>query len=177
MKQSIMRPQDVVVMLKVLANSGTVATMASIAESLCISQSEVSEALERCRIAKLVDNTKKHLNVLALRDFLVSGLQYVFPAIVGPIVRGVPTYISASPIIEAVSADGESYVWPYKKGANRGTSIVPLYITVPEAVQKDVELYKLLVIVDTLRIGKTREREVAIKELDKYLKQYADNQY
>ena len=177
MKQSVMRPQDVVVMLKMLADAEVVETMTSIAESLCISQSEVSGALERCRIAKLVNETKKRLNVLALRDFLVSGLQYVFPAIVGPIVRGVSTYISASPIMETVSADGESYVWPYKKGSSRGTSIIPLYSTVPEAVQKDMELYKLLVIVDTLRVGKTREREVAIKELDKYLKHYADNQY
>ena len=76
-----------------------------------------------------------------------------------------------------VSADGESYVWQNKKGSSRGSSIIPLYITVPEAVQKDAELYKLLVIADTLRIGKTREREVALRELDKYLKQYADNQY
>ena len=173
----MMRPQDVVVMLKMLANAETIASMTAIAESLCISQSEVSGALERCRTAKLVDDSKKHLNLLALRDFLVSGLQYVFPAIIGPIVHGVPTYISASPIMEMVSADGESYVWQNKKGSSRGSSIIPLYITVPEAVQKDAELYKLLVIADTLRIGKTREREVALRELDKYLKQYADNQY
>ena len=148
--------------------------MTAMARSLCISQSEVSEALERCRVAKLVDSSKKSINVLALKDFLVSGMQYAFPASLGTIVRGVSTYLSASPILEQVSADGESYVWPDSKGTARGTAVSPLYATVPKAVQNDSELYKLLVIADTLRIGKAREREIAIHELDKYLKQYAD---
>lgn len=168
-----MRPQDVVVLLKRMVTPAEV-PMTTMARSLCISQSEVSEALERCRVAKLVDSGKKNINVLALKDFLVSGLQYAFPGSLGTIVRGVPTYLSASPIIEQVSADGESYVWPYSKGTARGTAVAPLYATVPEAVQNDSELYKLLVIADTLRIGKTREREIAINELDKYLKQYAN---
>lgn len=168
-----MRPQDIVVLLKRLVIPADV-SMKAIAASLCISQSEVSEALERCRLAKLVSSDKKTINVLALRDFLVSGLQYAFPAIAGPVVRGVPTYLSASPIVEQVSADGESFVWPYSKGTARGTSVTPLYATVPEAVLNDEELYKLLVIADTFRIGKTRERDIAIHELDTYLDRYAN---
>lgn len=168
-----MRPQDVVILLKRLITSAEV-SMSAMAASLSISQSEVSEALERCRVAKLVDSGKKNINVLALKDFLVSGLQYAFPASLGTIIRGVPTYLSATPIVDQVSADGESYVWPYSKGTARGTAVTPLYATVPEAVQNDSELYKLLVIADTLRIGKAREREIAIHELDKYLERYAN---
>lgn len=173
MKQQIMRPQDVVVLLKRLVVSADI-TMTAMAASLCISQSEVSEALERCKVAKLVGSDKRSVNVLALRDFLVSGLQYAFPAVLGPSVRGIPTYISATPIVEQVSADGESYVWPYSKGSARGTSVTPLYATVPEAVLNDKELYKLLVITDALRIGKSRERNIAIHELDTYLDKYVN---
>lgn len=36
-----------------------------------------------------------------------------------------------------------------------------MYKSVPEIVNDDAELYELLVIVDTLRIGKIREIEIA----------------
>lgn len=56
-------------------------------------------------------------------------------------------------------------MWPYGKGKVRGHSIVPLYLSVPEAALKDVKLYELLALVDALRVGRAREREIAIKEL------------
>lgn len=146
--------------------------MKDIAASLSISPAEVSEAMERCRVALLVDNDKKRVNTLALRDFLVYGLRYVFPAQPGSIVRGVPTASSASPISDHVASSKENYVWAYKKGAMRGIAIEPLYSTVPEAVSNDEELYRLLVIADALRIGRVREKEIAIQELDKAFEEY-----
>jgi len=148
--------------------------MVALAGSLVISQSEVSEALERCRIAKLVDSSKRKVNVLALKDFLLSGLQYAFPAGLGPIMRGVPTYLSAAPINSVVSSGTESYVWPNSKGSSRGISVTPLYLTVPEAVKNDVELYELLVIADALRLGHVRERQAALQSLEKYLDSYGN---
>ena len=38
-------------------------------------------------------------------------------------------------------------------------------MTVPKAALKDNRLYELLVIVDAIRDGRAREREIAIKEL------------
>lgn len=160
------------VLLKKITSSGKGMLMKDIAASLYISPAEVSEALERCRIALLVDNDKKRVNTLALRDFLVYGLRYVFPAQPGSIVRGVPTASSASPISEYVTSSKENYVWPYKKGTMRGIAIEPLYSTVPEAVTNDEELYRLLVIADALRIGRVREKEIAIQELDKAFEEY-----
>ena len=54
--------------------------------------------------------------------------------------------------------------------------IEPLYPSVPEAAMRDEELYQLLVIVDTLRIGRAREKEIAIKELRIRLDRYAEDQ-
>lgn len=53
-----MRPQDIVILLKKVTPTGRSMTNAMIAKELGISASEVSEALERCRIARLVDNLK-----------------------------------------------------------------------------------------------------------------------
>lgn len=61
----------------------------------------------------------------------------------------------------------EIYVWPYGKGTVRGHSIIPLYPTVPEAALKDVKLHELLALTDALRVGRAREKEIAIVELKK----------
>ena len=59
----------------------------------------------------------------------------------------------------------EQYVWPYAHGKVLGQSIKPLYKTVPKACEKDFALYELLALTDALRIGKNRERNLAITEL------------
>lgn len=174
MKQNGMKPQDVVVLMKKITPQGQTMLNKDIATSLGISASEVSEAMERSRVAQLVDSTKTRINTLALKDFLISGLRYVFPIQPGALVRGVPTAVSAAPISQYVTSGNEMFVWPYKKGTMRGQAITPLYSTIPEAVKKDEDLYKLLVIADTLRMGRVRERDVAIQELDKYIAAYGN---
>ena len=171
-KHKGMRPQDVVILLKKTTKSGRNLLNKDIASSLKISASEVSEALERCRIAKLVDRNKQKVNIMALEEFLIYGLKYVFPVQPDSVVRGVSTAFSASPIKEEISQGKEKYVWPYNKGTERGQGIEPLYKSVPEIVNSDTELYELLVIVDTLRIGKIREIEIATAELKKRFQEY-----
>lgn len=176
-KSNGIRPQDVVIILKKMTSSGRAMLNKDIAASLGISPAEISYAMERCRVAQLVDATKSRINTLALKEFLVYGLKYVFPAVPGRVMRGVPTAVSASPIKEHIAQGNDVYVWPYKKGTMRGQSVNPLYPTVPEAVANDEELYRLLVLVDTLRMGRTREREIAIVELDKALEKYGKDEY
>ena len=174
MKQNGMKPQDLVVLMKKMTPLGQSMMNKDVAASLGISASEVSEAMKRCRVAQLMDNTKKNVNVLALKDFLVSGLRYVFPIQPGALVRGIPTAVSAEPISQYVQSANEVFVWPYKKGTVRGQAITPLYGTVPEAIMQDEDLYRLLVIADTLRLGRVRERNIAIQELDKYIMAYGN---
>ena len=77
---------------------------------------------------------------------------------------------SASPIKEHISSGTDVYVWPYSKGNTRGQAIEPLYQTIPEAVQEDKLFYELMAIVDTFRVGRAREINIAIIELEKRLK-------
>jgi len=168
-KHNGMRPQDVVTLLKVLTFKDKSWIFADIAASIGISESEVSCAMERNRIAGLVNPAKNTVNRLALREFLIYGIKYVFPPQVGHSARGIATAHSAPPVNQYIRDTGEKYVWSYYKGTKRGNTIAPLYDKIPKIIGAEVELYEYLTIIDTLRIGKTREVEIAIAELDKRL--------
>jgi len=169
-KHNGMRPQDIVVLLKIISAQDNNWRNIDIANAIKISPSEVSEALNRCKIAKLIDSKKRKVHINSFKEFLIYGLKYVFPVEPGAIVRGIPTAHSAYPINERISTDGEVYVWPYAKGNQRGQAIEPLYRTLPATLNDDKLFYELLVIIDTIRVGRVREIKIAIEELEKRLK-------
>ena len=168
-KHNGMRPQDPVILLKIVAMGNNIWRNVDIAYSLHLSASEVSEALNRCKIARLIDSKKRKVSINAFKEFLIYGLKYVFPVEPGALVRGIPTAHSASPINEQISDGGEKYVWPYSKGNERGQAIEPLYKTVPASINEDKPFYELLAIADTIRVGRAREINIAIEELNKRL--------
>jgi predicted transcriptional regulator len=168
-KHSGMRPQDIVVLLKIIALGSEEWFIMDLAYSLKISQSEVSEVLNRCKIAGLIDSKKRKVHINSFIEFLIYGLKYVFPAEPGNIVKGIPTAHSAAPINEHISEGADVYVWAYAKGSKRGQAIEPLYKTLPAIVQEDELFYELLAIVDTIRVGRAREIKIAIDELKKRL--------
>lgn len=163
-----MKPQDVLLLLKIVSNNNPSWNQKPMAEDLVMSQSEVSGAVARCKYAGLLSPDGKTVMRMALMELLQYGLRYVFPQQPGPVVRGVPTSHSAKPLKEHIQS-AEDYVWPYGKGTVRGHSIQPLYPTVPEAALKDARLYELLALTDALRVGRARERELAVMELKKRL--------
>ena len=71
-----------------------------------------------------------------------------------------------------VSSGDPPPVWPDPEGNVRGQSFSPLYKSVPKAASKDRQLYELLVLTDAIRGGRSREREIAVKEIQKRLKNY-----
>jgi len=56
-------------------------------------------------------------------------------------------------------------VWPYSEGTAKGVSFEPLYKTVPFAALHDQLLYECLALVDALRDGRVREKQIAEREL------------
>ena len=169
-----MRPQDVVILLKRVSAASRSITNSQMAKELGISASEVSESLERSRIARLIDSRKQRVNILALQEFMVHGLKYIFPAYPQSKVRGIATAISAPPMNQLIQSGKEVYVWQDSKGDLRGESITPLYKTVPMAVKEDTTLYKLLALTDVFRMGRAREIEIAKKELSAILSKYGE---
>lgn len=160
-----MRPHDVVVLLKILSlNNGWLNKDLSIA--LNISQSEISESLNRSAIAGLISPDKKKVFKSALLKFIEYGLSYVFPAEPGAIGRGIPTAHSA-PVLKNQIVSQENYVWPYASGDVRGQTISPLYPNQVQAVLQDDKLYDMLALVDSIRVGKVREKDKAMDLLKK----------
>jgi hypothetical protein len=105
-----------------------------------------------------------------VEEFLIHGLKYVFPAYPGALVRGVPTAHSAEPLKGLLMVDDlNPLVWPSATGKVKGQEITPLYGSVPEVVGADSLFYELLCLVDSLRVGKVREQELAAVELKKRL--------
>lgn len=164
-----MRPQDIVILLKITTFSKNESwKMLDLVKSLHISQSEISESLNRSSLAGLIDFSKKKVMRLSLMEFLEYGIHYVFPQHPGAIVRGIAT-AHTHPFMKKKIISSENYVWADADGNIRGQVIEPLLNSVVKAVKDDDELYKLLAMVDVIRVGKTREVKIAITELKKTL--------
>ena len=61
--------------------------------------------------------------------------------------------------------DSDPLVMPLDEGPVRGRAVAPLHPAAGLAASKDPKLRDLLALVDAIRIGKAREREVAASEL------------
>jgi hypothetical protein len=95
---------------------------------------------------------------------LQYGVPYIFPQQPGIETRGIPTAHSAEPLAQLISSN-ENYVWPYYKGNVKGKSILPFYPTVVQAVEQDAVLYEYLALIDAVRVGRARERNLALELL------------
>lgn len=164
-----MRPQDVPILLQMHLLGAGNWHYADIAAALQISPAEVSESLERSRLAGLTDSMKRRVMLQSLTDFLIHGIRYVWPAVAGSKTRGIATAHSALPLSQLIASSDDGYVWPDKNGTFRGESIAPLYKTLPSVVEKNQPLYELLALIDALRIGRAREIKLAQEELKKRL--------
>jgi hypothetical protein len=179
-KHNGMRPQDVVVILKLIAQRPTIKEEntkidlkaiinnqnKTIAKNLQMSEAEISESLRRSEYAGLIaDKATKKVNQRAFLEFLIYGIKYVFPTHPGAMVRGIPTAHSALPLKDIIVSD-ELFVWEHPEGTVRGQAIEPLYPTVPKIVEKDTKLYELLALVDGIRTGTARINNITAKELE-----------
>ena len=167
-KHNGMRPQDVVVLLKIAALDNTDWMMKDLSASLYISRSEVTESLQRSVVARLIAQDKKYLMRHAVLNFLKHGLPHVFPGQPGAETIGLPTAHSAAPLSSEILAS-IPYVWPSEHGNTRGLGIAPLYQGAPQAALHDAKLYELLALTDALRVGKPRERALAFELLTQKL--------
>lgn len=165
-----MRPLDIVVLLKISLQSKKEWQLTDLSRELHISQSEISESLNRSSIAKLVSPDRRKVLKKSFLEFLIYGLKYVFPVRPGSMVRGIPTAHSAKPLSDIFNSNSDIFVWESDEGTVRGQSIQPLYPNAVKAVSNDQSLYELLALSDAIRVGSTREFSAAVKELKKRIK-------
>lgn len=134
--------------------------------ALGISKTEVSASIKRSVASGIAIKDRKtgrpKPNRRQLREFIVHGLKFVFPAKPGVMQRGLPTAFAA-PVLQGVlhSAGSLISVWPYARGQEMGQSVEPLFKSVPEAAEKDERLYAYLALIDAVRLGNQREANLA----------------
>jgi len=166
-KQPALKPQDLVIALKVAVNRSRALPYATLAEELGMSASEAHAAVQRARFSGLLltDENKPEALLASLVEFILHGVRYTFPPKIGAIVRGIPTAAGAPVLAHHFADNSEVLVWPHPSGTSRGPSLQPLFKSVPSASLIDVKLYDALAIVDALRAGSAREREISRIEL------------
>lgn len=111
-----------------------------------------------------IDNPAQ-VNARQLAEFAVHGAKYAFAADRLPTTVGVPTSHSAPAFAGVFAPGGDDWVWPHPNGMARGQGLEPLHPCVPFAAMQDARLYELLALFDALRVGRARERGMALKRL------------
>jgi hypothetical protein len=167
-----LKPQDVVVLLKLVGMGRRRPPYAQLANDLFMSASEVHASIQRAKVSRLIQISEfgDQVNVKALEEFLIHGLKYAFPPEKGSMTRGVPTGSAAAPLSNEIVQEDPIAVWPCEEGTRRGYAFSPLHKSVPKAAMKDRRLYELLALVDALRDGRARERDLAQRELSRRLR-------
>lgn len=165
MRQLALKPQDVVTAVRLaVGRTEQALSFARLGDALAISASEAHASVQRGIVCGLVTKEFGELraNRAALMELLVHGIRYVFPPIFGTVVRGMRTsaYVGAL-ATHFPQEDGSLIVWPDPEGTDRGVSLCPLYPTVPVAARRDQKLHEALALVDAVRAGSARERELA----------------
>lgn len=173
--QVSLRPQDLVVLLRLALERGPAPPYAALGAELGMTASEVHGAVDRAVMARLALKDKAG-KPSALRTvlllFVQHGARYCFPAVRGSLTRGVPTGYAAAPLKGLISPGTDPVpVWPHKNGVVRGVALYPLYPSVPDAALRNPALYELLVLFDAIRAGNVRERNLSVEMLERRLKE------
>lgn len=169
----MIKPQDILVLMKLISLNKAPWTYSMIAKSIKMSQSETHGAVKRLTESKLYNDFTREPIIAAVKEFVFYGLKYIFPAKRGGQTRGILTSYAANPLSDVITQnDLLPPVWPYCKGNSVGLEFKPLYKSVPEAIQEDSELYELLILIDAIRSGSVREQNIAMSKFEEKIQKY-----
>lgn len=172
-RQWVLKPQDLAVALKLVSMKDRWLPYAELGEAMHLSRFEAHAAVQRLIAARLFyqsedDNPRPVMQ--SLRQFVMFGAPFAYPAVMGEMTIGLPTAHGAPLVADILRSSAEPVpVWPYPKGRTRGMALLPLYQKLPMAAEVDGKLYELLALFDALRSGQARERGLAKKYLEERL--------
>ncbi len=181
----MLKPQDIVILLKILSmltlaksDKPGLLSQNKLANYLCMSPSEVNAGLKRLVLSGLLGQVVKEgisqnkIRFLPIKaaceECLTLGVKYFFPVQLGAYTRGIATSYAASIFEKHIVLGNDPIpVWPYGEGDRRGLALEPLYSSVPRSLvhHPDPLFYEMLVLIDAIRTGRARERNIAVKLL------------
>lgn len=116
----------------------------------------------------MLSQDQNRIMVQSLLDFIFYALHLVFPAVIGGEALGILTVDQVRD--EKKNESNGKYVWRSDQGRDFGQQISPLYESVPLFVLKEPLMYQALRYIDAIRIGNSREKNLAFKQLASLLK-------
>jgi len=170
MSKHSLHPLDIAVCLHLVSEPDR--SFAALAHDLGLSSSTVHQSVERLLNAGLVrrdPETGRAVNRRALLEFLEHGVRYAFPGVLGARARGVPTAYAGPALRDEIRSD-EAVVWPAADGVGVGPTLEPLLPKARQLASTLPTLYALLTAVDAVRIGRVRERRLAMTYLTNSLR-------
>lgn len=158
----MLKASDIYVLSGLLANDGDW-TYRSLADRLHVPHPVVQRALSRAEAADLYSAERREVHLPHWEEFASHAMRFIAPTRLGALMPGVPAAWAAEPMASAIRSSGEDPppVWPYALGQMRGQAIEPLHPAAPEAVEGWPELGEILAVLDSLRAGDPRVRNVA----------------
>lgn len=155
-----MKAQDVVIAIKLVGASDPNWSYASLGSEIGLGHNQAHLACKRLVAASLMND--KRVNKRNFVEFLVHGVKYVFPPVWDGEQHGIPTAIS-SPEMKKELRSQQRVVWPTRKRKDpKGDGLRPLHKCVFTVIEKDQFAYQILSVLDSIRVGSAREREIAV---------------
>jgi hypothetical protein len=169
----MLKPQDALIACKLFALGDAEWPLRKLAGSLSISVGETHASIERCKASGVIGTPRGKLNVAKRKLFELTTVTVpqVYYAIRGRVETGVLTAMHAEPLVGVFSRDGRlvPLIWPSDLGKVEGESLLPLYPTVPRAIQHDPILHRILALIDVVRVADARDRRLATDLLERMI--------
>lgn len=168
----MIKDSDIYVLGGLLANDEAW-SYRSLAERLRAPHPVVQRALGRAKAVGLYSPDRREVHRPHFEEFALHALRFVAPVRLGALVPGVPAAWAAAPMASAIHSSGDEPppVWPHARGQVRGQAIEPLHPAAAEAAEDWPELGEVLALLDSLRAGDARARQVAGDLLTKMLRE------
>lgn len=163
----MLSPTDLYILAGALADDRDGVTLRELAGSLHVDHTLVHRALKRAEAAGLYASSSKQVNRANFEELMTHAARFIAPARLGELTRGMPAAWAAEPISTIIhQPTGEPPpVWPDALGAMRGQALAPLHPSAVQASQDSPALASLLSIIDSLRAGDVRVRNIAASSL------------
>ena len=160
-------------------NFNEIFSVRGLGSSLGISKTEIAASLRRCvesnllsisnsyDVVSLVDLNWK-VNQKALFNLIKYSIPHLYPPKLLGFDIGIPTGFSGPALSEEVTSAGNTkIIWSSEHGDAYGQVLDPIYKTVAYAAYQDEFVYKCFTLIDAYRLGKAREKDIAISLLEK----------
>jgi hypothetical protein len=166
----VIKPQDIVILGKLISEK-LWPSQKEIADSLNLSQAEISHALNTLDHIGLINLSNKKINKLAITEFVTHALKYLYPIEKKGTGRGILIGPSSSIFKEKVRSDDYNYIWPNSNGDSKGIIVTPLLPELSSTVLSNEIMCQFLNVVEVFRgLGGVRHVQEAQKILKYILK-------